>query len=164
MLPIALGSAVYLLWRSPRLRVFRWMEAASLDGALASARAVVAGIRLPGWMLFSLPDALWVYAFVACMALIWRGKPVRQAAFWIALGPALSLGSELAQLAGIVPGTFDPADFWLGALASAIPLHLLYLRECSRHATPSLSLPSQPSPRWRPGAPTAPGTAAPPRP
>lgn len=142
VLPIALGAAVYLLWRSPRLLVFRWMEAASLDGVLASARTLVAGVRLPGWLLFSLPDALWVYAFVACMALIWRGRPVRQAAFWMALGPALSLGSELAQLAGLVPGTFDRADFWLSVLASAIPLHLLYLRECPRHATPFRSSPS----------------------
>lgn len=142
VLPIVLGAAVYLLWRSPRLLVFRWMEAASLDGIVAAARLWAAGTRPPGWLLFSLPDALWVYAFTACMALIWRGRPPRQAAFWIALGPLLSVGSELAQLAGALPGTFDPADLWLSAAASALPLYLLHTSSWPRHVTHFRSQPS----------------------
>jgi hypothetical protein len=141
VLPVVLGAGVYLLWRSTRLRVFRWVDDVAAGGALSSLRHAVASVRLPGWVLFSLPDALWVYAFTACMALIWRPRPGRQAVFWIAIAPVLALGAELGQLAGLVPGTFDAADFWLSALASAIPIHLLYIRPCSA--------PSSPSPRSR---------------
>ncbi len=43
----------------------------------------------------------------------------------MATGPLLALGWELAQLVGVVPGTFDPADIVAYALAlqTALLIH-----------------------------------------
>ena len=129
-LPVALGAAVYLLWRAPHLRVFRWAEAVRADAAVERLRAWAAGARphLPEAFLFSLPDALWVYALTAALALVWRRERGPAAAAWLAVGPLLGVGSELGQRAGMVPGTFDPLDAALCALAAGLAWLLVYRR------------------------------------
>ena len=126
--PVALGAAVYLLWRSRRLPVFRLVEAVRADALVRGAREHAAGARplLPDAVLFAVPDALWVYALTAALALVWRGRRGRLGAAFVSLGVVLGVGSEGGQLAGTLPGTFDPMDAVLGAAAGALALFLVY--------------------------------------
>jgi hypothetical protein len=128
VLPVVLGAAVYVLFRSPRLRVFGWLEAVGLGDVVPAARAWArpAAEHLPGWLLYSAPDGLWVYGLTACLALVWRGAPGRARRAWLCAGLALGAGGELGQLAGWVPGVWDPADLLLsaGAWGAAIVLNL----------------------------------------
>ncbi|HEX5727142.1 MAG TPA: hypothetical protein VFX98_16815 [Longimicrobiaceae bacterium] len=125
---MAAGGAVYLLWRAPHLRLFRWAEAVRADGLVARLQLGAAGAResLPDLLLFSLPDALWAYALTAALALVWRARRGAAALAWVSLGAVLGVGSELGQLARAVPGTFDPADAVLCALAAALAYVLVY--------------------------------------
>lgn len=134
--PLAAGIAVYLLFRSNALLVFRWIELAGLGGALAELRALAAPLRplLPGWFLYSAPDGLWVYAVTSFMCLTWRDESAARAALWIAAGPVLAIGWELAQLLRLVPGTFDPADLVSCAIATGASI--------AAHRPPSLPLPA----------------------
>lgn len=118
-LPVVLGAAIYVLFRSPRLRVFDWLHAAGLGDAVPAARAWAqpAAEHLPPWLLYSAPDGLWVYGLTACLALVWRGAPGRARRAWLCAGILLGAGGELGQLAGPVPGVFDPADLLLCVLA-----------------------------------------------
>mgnify|MGYP004504346849 CR=1 FL=1 len=123
-----LGAAIYVLFRSPRLRVFDWLRAAGLGGAVPAARAWArpAAEHLPEWLLYSAPDGLWVYGLTASLAIVWRGEPGRARRCWLCAGLALGAGGELGQLAGLVPGVWDPADLLLsaGAWGAAIVLNL----------------------------------------
>jgi hypothetical protein len=78
---------------------------------------------LPPFLKFSVPDALWCYALVAHIGRLWRGS--RTGWIWILFAVAAALFSELGQLAGVVPGTFDRSD--LVAIACACTLALLFL-------------------------------------
>lgn len=128
VLPVVAGAAIYVLFRSPRLRVFDWLQAAGLGGAVPAARAWArpAVDVLPEWLLFSAPDGLWIYGLTACLALVWRGEPGRARRLWLCLPILLGGGGELGQLAGLVPGVFDPADLLLSLAAwgAAILLNL----------------------------------------
>jgi hypothetical protein len=117
--PVAAGAAIYLLWRSPGLLVFRWAAALGMASALSAARAWARSCLLPGWALFSVPDALWVYAFTAALGLVWVGSQRRVRWAWLALPGALGIGGELGQAFGLVPGTFDVVDVLLSAAAAA---------------------------------------------
>jgi hypothetical protein len=119
VLPIALGAAIYVLWRAESLLVFRWIGAAGLRGPVHAARQSLAGVRplLPAWILYSLPDALWVYAGVAFYAILWREGPGRTRMFWTNLPAVLGIGGELGQFVGWVPGTFSVPDLVLCMLA-----------------------------------------------
>jgi hypothetical protein len=113
VLPVAVGAAIYVVWRTPSLLVFRWLELLGLSSAAFELRALLGGVRafLPRIVLFSGPDALWVYALTSAMLLIWRG-PTRsvRAWLWISAGFTISFVTELGQALGGFPGTFDSAD------------------------------------------------------
>jgi hypothetical protein len=112
VLPILLGTLIYVIWRPLGLRVFQWADAVGIHAPVAALRLHGSRVRphVPDFVLFSLPDGLWAYGFVASLCIIW---PVpRPPAFrvWALLAAAAILGPEVAQGFGIVPGTFDVAD------------------------------------------------------
>ena len=119
--PVLLGGLIYVAFRSPEHLLFQWAHAARLDGLVAALREICGSIRPSSeWLLFSLPDGLWLYGFACFMHVTWRGNGV-EACGWRWLPLALALGSETAQGLGILQGTFDPADVvtYLAAFAVA---------------------------------------------
>jgi hypothetical protein len=117
--PIALGASIYVLWRPTRLRIFAWLAQAGLGDAVMGARESAAelGQRLPDWVLYTLPDALWALALSAAMARIWRTQlRARGAWVWLAMGAVIGAGGEGLQWLGWLPGTAD----WADALASLV--------------------------------------------
>ena len=124
--PITVGGLIYIRWRDSNLVMFRWFRALSLDTVIgwlrAGADAPAGG--WPLWMVYSLPDGLWVYALTALMIFLWRdsNSPIKLA--WLSLGLLLGAGSELGQLAGVVPGSFDLVDLFVCLFAAAAALVL----------------------------------------
>lgn len=124
VLPLSTGGLVYLLARPPGLRLFVWLESAGLSDGLARARDVCHPLvlALPSWLLFSLPNALWLYAFAWLLSALWEHRATRASLPWLLVAPALGLGWELGQRVGVVPGTFDLLDLVLVLVASALAL------------------------------------------
>jgi len=131
ILPLGLGSLIYLGWRTSSLRMFDWVDSLGLAGPVSALRNGLSESMppLPDWVLYSFPDAAWVYSFTAVNWLIWGTTDSRERSFWLALGVLLAAGSELGQWASLVPGTFDPTD--LGLIVLAAPLALFTSRRLS---------------------------------
>ena len=102
VLPVAVGTAIYIGWRDQNMWVFR-----GIDAVGANWLVVRPDIPLPGWVLYSLPDGCWVYAYTSWMLMIWRRMNL-----WVVTGVVLAVGGELGQLqvVGLVPGTYDNTD------------------------------------------------------
>jgi hypothetical protein len=113
-LPILVGGLIYLAFRDTSLLMFRWAGWIGMDSAIEAMRVHSLPHRaaIPDWVLFSVPDGVWVFACTAFFARLWHDGHWAFRVFWIGLGPALAIGGELGQLPfiGLVPGTFDPAD------------------------------------------------------
>jgi hypothetical protein len=122
--PTALGASIYLLFRSPNLVVFRWLDAVGLRDAVMTWRTSVSDVHLPEWLLYSAPDGLWVFATTSWIIHIWRGKPPWP---WLLSGVALGVGSELGQAMGIVPGTYQHED--IVVYVAGFLLALIQLRQ-----------------------------------
>lgn len=117
-MPTAIGAMIYVLFRSTSLLVFDWLKTLGLLQLNLHLREMCSGIRLPDWLLYSLPDGLWVYAVTSWMILIWASKPPLP---WLLVGVALGFGGEIGQFIGIVPGTYQHLDlifYALGFLAA----------------------------------------------
>jgi hypothetical protein len=126
VLPLATGSIIYLLWRSPDLAVFDWARAIGLTHALERIRSLVSPLApsIPAPALYSLPDGLWAYSLTACLALVWRDRPGWMRTLWLGACVVLTLGSELGQLLQLVPGRFDVADVLFYGAGILTPLAL----------------------------------------
>jgi hypothetical protein len=106
--------------------MFRWFELVGVGPVVRQLRITMTALQagLPSWVEYSLPDATWVYALTAFMVLVWKGTNFRVRAIWISAGLLLGAGSELGQLAGYVPGSFDALDFFLCVFAAGLALLL----------------------------------------
>ena len=109
--PVIAGGLIYVRWRDANLLMFKWFRVLGLETIVGWLRV---GASEPSgwsfWLAYSLPDGLWVYALTALMIFLWRDSHSPMKFFWPSLGLLLGAGSELGQLAGIVPGSFDVID------------------------------------------------------
>lgn len=127
VLPLVVGGLIYILLRTDTLLMFQWADALSLTIPISRGRAAAAPLLpwVPGFVLFSIPDGVWVFSATAFFARLWHDGPLWARMLWIGMAPAMAIGGELGQLVGLVPGTFDVLDLLayagatLGALAIA---------------------------------------------
>ena len=108
--PLCAGGALYLVLRRRSLRLFCWAEAIGLGAVVDRARAPTGRWRdgLPEWVVYSLPDGLWLLSLSVAVAQIWGPRP--QGSWWICAAVAVALLHEAAQWSGLVPGTFSGMD------------------------------------------------------
>lgn len=104
-LPIFIGSMIYILFREKNLLMFDWFSYLGLDFIIDFLRNNFYKYRMyiPKSVLFSLPDALWVYSFTMFLSIYFKNKIMLSAIF---VG---SMITEILQLWFVV-GTFDIYD------------------------------------------------------
>jgi hypothetical protein len=109
---LLVGSAIYLLFRSQSMLMFRWVEVFGLSEALAIARFNLAPLKafLPHWVLFSAPFALWVFSYLLVTKAIWLRTSSSAKHLWCWSVPVGSVVVECGQLTTYVPGSFDSID------------------------------------------------------
>ncbi len=74
---------------------------------------------LPDWVLYSLPDGLWIYSYILVIGAI-RNFNIRESTLAIFCLPTVAIISEFLQLPGIIPGTFDSSDILAYTLGMAL--------------------------------------------
>jgi hypothetical protein len=137
VLPLAIGGFVYLVWRPDSLLLFWWANSLHLLEALQRFRAAITTVvpHLPAPVSYSLPTALWAYAMVSAILVVWRGSHTPIAVAWCSLATALAVGPELAQWAGVLSGTFDFVDLSTSTAAVVIAICHYRRAECPSHET-----------------------------
>ena len=107
ILPILIGSIIYIGWRSTNLNIFQWLDHFGLLSQTVIFRAQInsLGIQLPKVILYSFPDGLWVYALTSYFIIIWKKINI-----WTFVGISIAFFSELGQLIGFFPGTYSNMD------------------------------------------------------
>lgn len=120
-IPLAFGGAIYLLWRDTSLLMFRWLEELRLSQLILSARnsSAIQHVCLPDWVLYSLPNALWVLALVSAAGLLWRDTKRTWLTIAVVTAACLGVGGEVAQGLDLLPGTFSMTDVVLAAFGAA---------------------------------------------
>lgn len=122
ILPVIVGGLIYLTYRTDSLLMFGWFNKIGLSDTIDLLRSnqLLQNLTIPNWIKFSLPDALWLFSFNYILLTLWNFNLNRQSAFWLLLAPTIGLLSEIGQLIGVVPGTFDLVDLLLLLIATLI--------------------------------------------
>jgi hypothetical protein len=110
------GGIIYIFFRSSKFIFFRWICHTGLNEWLDQIRlhSLNSNNHIPGWIIFSLPDGLWAFAYALIITSIWKDSRSWIKYIWYFSIPILVLGFEFLQLAGIVRGTFCIQDIVLG--------------------------------------------------
>ena len=117
------GGAIYLLLRSPQLIYYGWLEGLAIDTQLTLLRSMInPSTSSPSWVIYSLPDGLWLFSYVCVILAICRDSPVKQFLHWLILMPSLAFSLEVLQLTRTINGTFDVTDIGAYIFALLIPI------------------------------------------
>ena len=124
VIPIIAGGLIYISWGESTLLVFDWIEAINFDMVFAY-RDHIEGSQehLPNFLIYNIPDGLWVFAVTNSMLIIWDAEIRDNNLLWVLSGLLLAVPAELGQIAflSLVPGTFDVLDlliYFIGFLSS----------------------------------------------
>ncbi len=126
LLPLTSGGLTYILFRKDSLRMFSWFHKIGLSELISSARVFASSFAPPDWVIYSLPDALWLFSFTSLILLLWENKLTRNAIFWSTAATVIGICSEIGQALKLVPGTFDSLDLLFLLLASTLSFILTF--------------------------------------
>lgn len=127
ILPVSIGGLIYLTYRTDTLLMFKWFDNFLFSEIISLIRSnhFIQSIPIPEWFKFSIPDAFWLFSFTYFLLKIWEFKICFSSIIWILLTPLIGILSEIAQLTGLLPGTFDIIDLIFLIFASIFPLFFL---------------------------------------
>lgn len=115
-LSVLLGWMIYVLFRSSDIAALHWMHSIGADGWIQHIRSLVpgSGLSIPSWIIYSLPNGLWAFAYALIISSLWIRHTSRIKWIWLSTIPTLVLGFELLQYPKILPGTFSMEDLLSG--------------------------------------------------
>ncbi len=113
---LLLGGSIYILWRPIEPQFFSFFSETGLYNLINSLRqsTVSNNTLFPRWLIFSLPNGLWAFAYTIIITTIWAGSKSKIRYFWLISIPVLVLGFEVLQLTEIIYGTFCIQDIVAG--------------------------------------------------
>ena len=117
------GSLIYILFRSSSLKMFIWFERINILDVIENIRnfTFIYSNNLPNFILYSLPDGLWLFSYVSLVLYLWKNELKSENLFWVFSIPLISIISELGQIFKIIPGTFDIIDLLMYVLGTILP-------------------------------------------
>lgn len=118
------GGLLYVLYRSLSLRMFLWIKALGLYPTVLLWRKTAKVCDMPGWVIYSLPDGLWMASYLLLMCVLWYRETSWAAFLFPMLLPLFMNVTEFLQGLGMFPGTFDAVDL----ICYDIPVFIFVLK------------------------------------
>ena len=121
---LLLGSLIYVAFRSTTLMMFKWADALGILTAIDALRLPMQNHidYIPDWLVYSIPFALWVMAYILFVNVIWWNSKSHWRYFWFWLVPTIAIFAEFCQWLRFIRGTFDTTDVFVLVLGTALAL------------------------------------------
>lgn len=120
---LTIGGLIYVGCREKSLLMFSWFQHLGINSEIDSFRGFINSDGIYGWVKNSLPDGLWLFAYMFLVDSIWNGSKSISSYIFVYSLPVFALLSEFLQYFGLVPGVFDWID--IASYLFAIVLFIL---------------------------------------
>jgi len=111
---VLMCGLMYISFRPDTLKMFHWFKVFGLLDYLEDLQRNPA--RVPGWMLYNLPDGIWLFAYSILIGCIWNFK-IRDCWMFVLVMPFICIPHEFLQWLSIMHGTYDSSDVFAYLLA-----------------------------------------------
>ena len=131
---LLLGGLLYIAYRPLSLKMFQWFHMTESTPWLLKFRSLVPH-GLPDWIIYALPDGLWVCSYVILIGVVWHFS-VPECIPTALIIPLIGIVSELLQGVKLMPGVFDIADvtaYGLGTLTGIIYIFIINKIKTNQH-------------------------------
>lgn len=107
---LLVGGAIYLLFRPQTLLMFHIADNLGFTSAINAARTLTDYCHPPHLLTDSVPGGLWSAAYVLLIDSLLKRQTIKQKIIAASIIPLVGAASEVLQLWGVLPGTFDSFD------------------------------------------------------
>lgn len=107
---LLVGGLIYLGFRDENLLLFEWCNNLGISSFISNYRELIQYMHLPSWVIYSLPDGLWVTSYMILIKGIWKNNKELQYYVWLYSLSFIAIISEIIQLFTSHIGTFDILD------------------------------------------------------
>lgn len=114
------GAMVYIYLRSAEPLFIQWLETAGFQKIFSVSNDFFIHLKLPDWLLYTLPSGLWAFAYSILITGIWWNSQSWIKYIWFVSILLLVIGWELSQLTGIISGVSSLGDIFAGLLGAVI--------------------------------------------
>lgn len=121
---VLMCGMMYISFRPDTLKMFHWFKVFGLLDYLEDLQHNPA--RVPAWMLYNLPDGIWLFAYSILIGCIWNFK-IRDCWMFILVMPFICIPHEFLQGLGVMHGTYDPQDVLAYLMAITAGFTYVYL-------------------------------------
>ena len=115
---------MYSSFRPDTLKMFHFFKVFGLLDYLEELQHNPA--RVPSWMLYNLPDGMWLFAYSILIGCFWNFK-IKDCWMFVLVMPFICIPHEFLQGLGIMHGTYDPSDVFAYLLAISAGFTYIYL-------------------------------------
>ncbi len=119
---VLMCGLMYISFRPDTLKMFHWFKFFGILDYLEELQHNPA--RVPFWLLYNLPDGIWLFAYSILIGCIWNFK-IRDCWMFVLVMPFICIPHEFLQGLGIMHGTYDSSDVM--AYVMAIVCGFLYI-------------------------------------
>ena len=123
MMALMVGGMIYVFFRPESIMMFKWFP---FLGVLRKQVSFFHNVHFPDYIVYSIPDGLWLLSYILLMGAIWNFK-YQRCLFIIILLPIFAIFHEIFQLYHLVPGYFDVLDLVVYVIATITGLSILVL-------------------------------------
>ena len=128
------GTVIYVLYRPLDLYMFKPFEFTNTLATIEHLRSLYTNYvdaDIPEWVIYNLPDGLWLLSYMFVIDIIWNSEEILKTVFlWIV--PILIVCHELLQLLDVIRGTWDVLDLLFYSLAICMYLlikNIVYVKK-----------------------------------
>lgn len=121
------GLLIYFITRSESIYLNQWLNRVEHGSILLGFQGLILNTQVPGWMIYSLPDGLWMLALTMLILLIWDFEINKKSIIWIAFAIAAGILFEISQRFDIASGTFDIVDLIFILVGALLPVSFIML-------------------------------------
>ena len=116
------GAMIYIMFRHTHLLMLNWIDSIGMMGLVNSIRPAL--WTTPEWVVYSLPDGLWMFSYCLFIGYIWDFD-LKKCFLLLTILPIYAVSNEIMQYFHIVSGTFDWMDMF--AFLTSFILGVLYI-------------------------------------
>jgi len=121
---LVLGLSIYLICRDIHTPFYNWTVLVGCSGIVDQARQLFSSTLFPDWFIYSLPDGLWMFAFVLFMMMVWDFRFEGIGKVWIISSVCMGISFEICQAFIKGMGAFDWMDMIFLSAGALLPILL----------------------------------------
>ena len=120
---LLVGAMIYVLFRPTHLLMFDWIDNIGLMDLVSRIRPNLKDV--PDWVVYSLPDGLWMFSYCLFIGCIWDFD-LKRSFYVLSILPVFAVTNEIMQHNHLVPGTFDWMDVVAFLTAYAVGVFYIF--------------------------------------